>query len=238
NYATRVDSDKAVYGSIDGMLRTLDPHSHFSDPKAYAAAIEDQTGRYFGLGITVSVRFGKPTIVSPPSRNSPAEKADLRVGDIISQINEEPTNNLSVNAVVSKLKGPRGTSVKVSILRAGVAEPFEISVLRDEIAKFTINTAFLIKPAIGYIKLDSFSETSHDELRNALKNLDAKSLDGLIFDLRGNPGGVLPAALEIAETFLQKGQLILEARGRTRGSSYRYVAQKQNTENLYPLVLI
>jgi carboxyl-terminal processing protease len=119
-----------------------------------------------------------------------------------------------------------------------MAEPFEISVLRDEIAKFTINTAFLIKPVIGYIKLDSFSETSADELRDALKNLDSKSLDGLIFDLRGNPGGVLPAALEIAETFLQKGQLILEARGRTRGSSYRYVAQKQNTDNLYPLVLI
>src|SRR5262245_57163038 len=78
NYATQVDPDKAVYGAIDGMLRTLDPHSHFSDPKAYAAALEDQTGKYFGIGVGVSVRFGKATIVGPPAKNSPAEKADLR----------------------------------------------------------------------------------------------------------------------------------------------------------------
>src|SRR5262249_34241810 len=101
NYATPVESDKAVFGAIDGMLRTLDPHSHFSDPKAYAAALEDQTGKYFGLGVSVSVRFGKATIVSPPSKDSPAEKAGLRVGDIITRIDGEPTENLSLNVVVS-----------------------------------------------------------------------------------------------------------------------------------------
>src|SRR5580765_8872719 len=91
NYASDVDSDKAVYGAIDGMLRTLDPHSKFFDPKAFTSLREDQRGRYYGLGITVTVRFGKVTVVSRPSKNSPAEKADLRVGDVISKVNGEPT---------------------------------------------------------------------------------------------------------------------------------------------------
>src|SRR5262245_38984318 len=115
NYATTVDSEKAVYGAIDAMLRTLDPHSRFSDPKSFAQMIEDQRGRYYGLGITVTVRFGKVTVVSRPAKNSPAEKADLRVGDVISKVNGESTKDMDLNTVVSKIKGPRGTPVQISI---------------------------------------------------------------------------------------------------------------------------
>src|SRR5437867_8985602 len=97
NYATSVNSDKAVYGAIDGMLRTLDPHSHFSDPKAFAQMIEDQRGRYYGLGISVTIRFGKVTVVSRPVKNSPAEKSDLRVGDVISRVNGESTKDMDLN---------------------------------------------------------------------------------------------------------------------------------------------
>ena len=117
NYATDVDSDKAVYGAIDGMLRTLDPHSKFFDPKAFTSLREDQRGKYYGLGITVTVRFGKVTVVSPPFAGSPAEKVGLRVGDVISQVNGESTTAMDLNEVVSKLKGPRGTSVKIKVLR-------------------------------------------------------------------------------------------------------------------------
>ncbi len=238
NHATTVDSDKAVYGSIDGMLRTLDPHSHFSDPKAFASMMEDQRGRYYGIGVSVITRFGKVTIVSPPAKNSPAEKADLHVGDIIAEVNGEPTDSMSLNTVVSKIKGPRGTSVNLTIARAGIAEPMHIAAIRDEIARFTINSAFRITPGIGYIKLDSFADTSGSELRNALRSIDYKSIDGLIFDLRGNPGGVLPQAIEVAESFLQKGQTILETRGRVRGSNHVYASQRVNTENLYPIVVL
>src|SRR5205814_8293825 len=97
----------------------------------------------------------------------------------------------------------RGTNVQISIVRAGIAEPIEMSIILDEITKFTINSSFLIKPGIGYIKLDSFAETSAEELRDALRKLDSSKLEGLIFDLRGNPGGLLPAAIEISEAFLQ-----------------------------------
>ena len=111
NYAGDVDADKAVYGAIDGMLRTLDPHSKFFDPKAFNSLREDQRGKYYGLGITVTTRFGKVTVVSPPFLGSPAEKVGLRVGDVISQVNGESTQGMDLNEVVSKLKGPRGTTV-------------------------------------------------------------------------------------------------------------------------------
>src|SRR5258706_529619 len=134
-----------------------------------------------------------------------------------------------VNEVVSKLKGPRGTSVKIKVVRPGVDEPIEMNPIRDEIAKYTINTAFMIRPKVGYIKLDSFAETTGQELRDSLKKLrdelkksDAKDFDGIVFDLRNNPGGLLQEAIEVCETFLQKGQLIVETRGRTRGSNRPY----------------
>jgi len=238
NYATPVDSDKAVYGAIDGMLRTLDPHSKFFTPKDFTSLREDQRGKYYGLGITVTTRFGKVTVVSPPFPNSPAEKVGLRVGDVISTVNGESTQNMDLTEVVSKLKGPKGTSVKIMVIRPGSEEPFELSVIRDEIAKFTINNAFLVKGHIGYIKLDSFAETSGQELRDALKKLDYKNLEGLIFDLRNNPGGLLTEAIEISETFLQKGQGIVETRGRARGSNRPYNSQKVNSDNLYPIVVL
>ncbi|HEY2381952.1 MAG TPA: S41 family peptidase [Terriglobia bacterium] len=245
NYATDVDSDKAVYGAIDGMLRTLDPHSKFFDPKAFASLREDQRGKYYGLGITVTVRFDKVTVVSPPFADSPAEKVGLRVGDVISQINGEPTTGMDLNDVVNKLKGPKGTSVKIKVMRAGVDEPIEMNPIRGEISKFTINTAFLIRPHVGYINLESFAETTGQELRDALKKLrdesrkeDGKDLEGLVFDLRNNPGGLLQEAIEVGETFLQKGQLIVETRGRTRGSNKPYASQKANPDNTFPMVVL
>ena len=245
NYATDVDSDKAVYGAIDGMLRTLDPHSKFFDPKAFNSLREDQRGKYYGLGITVTTRFGKVTVVSPPFVGSPAEKVGLRVGDVIAQVNGESTEGMDLNEVVSKLKGPRGTSVKIKVLRPGVDEPIEMNPIRDEIAKYTINTSFMIRPRIGYIKLDSFAETTGQELRDSLKKLrdelrktDTKDLDGLVFDLRNNPGGLLQEAIEVCETFLQKGQSIVETRGRTRGSNRPYASQKLNSENTFPVVVL
>ena len=219
NYATPVESDKAVYGAIDGMLRTLDPHSKFFDPKEFASLREDQRGRYYGLGITISTRFGKVTVVSPPFPGAPAEKAGLRVGDMITHVNGEATQGLDLNEVVARLKGPRGTAVNIRVSRPGVDEAMELSVIRDEIAKFTINNVFHIRPKVGYIKLESFAETTGNELREALRKLDYRTLEGLVFDLRGNPGGLLQEAIEVSETFLQKGQMIVETRGRTRGSN-------------------
>src|SRR5438105_6942730 len=238
NYASDVDADKAVYGAIDGMLRSLDPHSRFCHPKAFNSLREDQRGKYYGLGITVTTRFGKVTVVSSPFMGSPAEKVGLRVGDVISQVNGESTNGMDLNDVVSRLKGPRGTTVKIKVIRPGVEDPIEMLPVRDEIAKYTINNAYMLRPRVGYIKLESFAETTGQELRDSLRKLDIKNMDGLVFDLRGNPGGLLQEAIEVCETFLQKGQLIVETRGRTRGSNRPYASQKLNSENLFPLVVL
>jgi carboxyl-terminal processing protease len=124
------------------------------------------------------------------------------------------------------------------VMRPGVEEPLEMSVIRDEIAKFTISNAFNVRDKVGYIKLDSFAETTGTELKEALRKIDSRTLEGLIFDLRGNPGGLLQEAIEVSETFLQKGQMIVATKGRTRGSNREYQSQRLNNDNLYPIVIL
>ena len=238
NHATAVDADTAVYGGIDGMLRTLDPHSSFIRPEDAVQRRQDLQGKYYGLGIRVNSRFGKVTIVEPPFPGSPAEKNGLRVGDVFSHVNGEAIEGWNLNDVVNKLKGPKGTPVDVSMVRPGVEDAIELTIIRDEIASFSITNKFVIRDGIGYIKLSTFSETTGQELRDALNELDAPNLNGLIFDLRGNPGGALQAAIEVSETFLQRGQLIVETRGRTRGSDREFPSQQVNNENLFPLVVL
>lgn len=239
NHATSVDPEAAMYGAIDGLLRTLDPHSRFFPPSAFNQLREDQSGTYYGLGITVTTRFGKVTVVSPPFPGAPAEKVGLRVGDVISRVNGESTEGATLNSVVGRLKGPRGTPVTITIVRPGIDAPFDLEVVRDEISKFTIgDNMFELDDGIGYIKIDSFAETTGDELREALSTLDAPNLQGLVLDLRGNPGGLLQQAIEVSETFLERNQLIVETRGRVRGSDRDYRSSQTNVDGPYPLVIV
>jgi carboxyl-terminal processing protease len=239
NHATEVNPEVAVYGAIEGMLRTLDPHSRFFAPTAFTQLREDQSGTYYGLGITVTSRGGPVTVVSPPFPGAPAEKVGLRVGDVISRVNGESTEGANLNAVVGRLKGPKGTPVNITIVRPGLDEPFDLEVIRDEISKFTISNKFEIVDGVGYIKIDSFAETTGDELRQALRELGAPELDGLVLDLRGNPGGLLQQAIEVSETFLlERGQLIVETRGRVGGSDRDYRSSGGNDDGPYPLVVV
>jgi carboxyl-terminal processing protease len=238
NYATPINSERAVYGAIDGMLRTLDPHSKFLDPKNFKSLREDQTGSYAGLGIQVQSMFGKVTIVSQPFEGSPAEKAGLHVGDMITHVNNEPTAGLAVDQVVQKLRGQPGTSVHVTISRPGADKPFELDIVRQSLRKFTINYSYMIRPKIGYIKIDSFAETTGKELGDALKKMDPRTLEGLVLDLRGNPGGLLQEAIKVGEAFLTRDQLILKTGGRTNGSVQEYPARARNSDPPYPLVVL
>jgi carboxyl-terminal processing protease len=238
NYATPIDSERAVYGAIDGMLRTLDPHSKFLDPKNFKSLREDQTGSYAGLGIQVQSMFGKVTIVSQPFEGSPAEKAGLHVGDMITHVNNEPTANLAVEEVVSRLRGAPGTKVHITVQRPGQEKSFELDIVRQQLKKYTINYAYMIRPKIGYIKIESFAETTGEELRTALKKMDPSKLEGLVLDLRGNPGGLLQEAIKVGETFLQKGQSILKTGGRTNGSAVDYQSRANNNDPSYPLVVL
>src|SRR5689334_12108054 len=169
NFAEPLKPDKAIYrGAIPGMLRTLDPHSNFFDPKDYKALMEEQKGTYFGVGMQVANRNGK-TVVIAPFPGSPAYKIGLRPGDIIFSVNDKPTENLNTTEVADILKGPRGTQVKIVVSREGAPDYLTFAVIRDEINRKSVPDGFWVKPGIAYIKILSFGETTARELDENLK---------------------------------------------------------------------
>src|SRR3989449_10642026 len=156
NYAEPVNPDKAIYnGAIPGMLRVLDPHSNFFDPKAYALLREDQRGKYYGVGMQVGPRNNK-VIVIAPFVGTPAYRAGIRPGDIIVAVDGKATDNMNTSEVADLLKGPKGTTVHITILREGSDKPLEFAVVRDEIPRYSVDLHFLIRPGIGYMQVTGF----------------------------------------------------------------------------------
>jgi len=237
NYAEPVDIDKAVYqGAIPGMLRMLDPHSNFFDSRQFALLREDQRGKYYGVGMVVAPRENH-TIVVAPYVGAPAYNAGLRPGDVITKVDEKSTDGLSTSEVADMLKGPKGTVVKIQVTREGYADPLLFTVTRDEIPRHSVDIAFLIKPGVGYIRLSQFNETTDREIGEALKQLGANSLDGLILDMRGNPGGLLNEAVAVGDMFLEKNQLIVSYHGRS-APERRFYAVRGNQGLNVPLVIL
>jgi len=235
NYAEPVDPDKALYnGAIPGMLRVLDPHSNFFDPKSYAALREEQRGKYYGVGMQVGPRNNK-VIVIAPFAGAPAYRAGIRPGDIIIAVDGKPTDNMSTSDVAELLKGPKGTSVKITMLREGSDKPLEFNVIRDEIPRYSVDVHFLIRPGIGYIHVSGFQETTEKEVRDALDEFG--DIHGLILDLRQNPGGLLSEGVGVADQFLKKGQVIVSHHGRASAEKV-YKASKGNGGKDYPIVVL
>ena len=236
-YAIPVDTDHALYdGAIPGMLRVLDPHSTFFDPRQYALLREDQRGKYYGVGMTVGPQENH-TVVLAPMPGSPASKAGIRPGDIIQSVEGKATDGLTTSEVADLLKGPKGTVVHVNMVREGYAEPLAFTITRDEIPKHSVDVAFLVRPGIGYVRLSGFNEETDTELAAALKQLDVANLDGLILDLRGNPGGLLNEAVSVSDMFLDKNQLIVSHHGRA-SQERRYYAVRGNRGVQVPLVVL
>src|ERR1700746_668241 len=185
NYAEPVNPDKAIYnGAIPGMLHALDPHSNFFDPKSYSLLREEQRGKYYGVGMTVGPRNNK-VIVIAPFVGTPAYRAGIHPGDIIVAVDGKPTDNMSTTDVADLLKGPKGTTVHITILREGTDKPLEFSVVRDEIPRYSVDLHFLIRPGIGYMHVTGFNETTEHEVADALDAFYQQGeLKGLILDLR------------------------------------------------------
>ncbi len=248
NYADPVDPDKSIYGpsntgmgAIPGMLRTLDPHSNFFDPKAYAQMREDQEGKYFGVGMSIRGMPGKMgkmmTIVVQPMPGSPAFRAGIHPGDVIVGVNGQSTDGLTSTEVASRLKGPKGTVVHITMSREGSDKPLEFTITRDEISRKSVDSAFFIRPGIAYLHITGFNETTNDELTEALRKMDERSFQGLILDLRDNPGGLLQEAVDVSDHFLEKNQLIVYHYGR-RSPEKKYVARRGEGDNEYPIVVL
>jgi len=237
NYADTVDVDKAVYqGAIPGMLRMLDPHSNFFDSKQFSLLREDQRGKYYGVGMLISQRNNQ-TVVIVPYAGAPAYNAGIRPGDVISKVDDKSTDGLTSSDIADLLKGPKGTVVKITMSREGYPEPLVFTVTRDEIPRHSVDLAFMLKPGIGYIRLSGFNETTDREIADALKQLGATNLDGLILDMRNNPGGLLNEAVAVADMFLDKNQLIVSHHGRT-SPERRYYAVRGNQGVTTPLVIL
>lgn len=237
NYAQPVDIDKAVYqGAIPGMLRILDPHSNFFDARQFALLREDQRGKYYGVGMVVAPRENH-TVVMSPYVGAPAYNAGIRPGDVIMKVDDKATDGLTTSDVADMLKGAKGTTVKITVTREGYNDPLVFTVTRDEIPRHSVDIAFMLKPGVGYIRLSGFNETTDREIAEGLKKLNAPSLDGLILDMRGNPGGLLNEAVAVGDMFLEKGQLIVSHHGRA-SSERKYVAIRGNQGNTVPLVIL
>ena len=237
NYAEPVDVEKAInQGAIPGMLRVLDPHSSFFDPRQFELLKEDQRGRYFGVGMSVAPRAGK-TVVLAPFLGSPAYKAGIRPGDIIMRVDDKSVEGLSTSEVADLLKGQKGTVVKITIGREGYDEPLNFTVTRDEIPRHGVDNPIMLKPGIGYVRVASFNEKTDRELQDALDKLDVSTLRGLIVDLRNNPGGLLNEGVAVADMFLDAKQLIVSHRGRS-SPERRYYAVRGNRGVEVPLVIL
>ena len=236
-YVDEAPSDRLVYGAIDGMLHTLDPHSSFFDPKSYAQMRERQEGRYYGLGITITVIDGDITVMSI-FEGSPAYKKGLRRGDIIAHIEGQDAKGWTSDQAVKKLKGPKGTTVNISIRRQGYDGLIDMDVQRDEVNITTVRAAFMIDKDTGYVKLSEFTETSDRELGDALQKLSASGMKRLVFDLRDNPGGALDQAIRIANRFLPKGEMIVYTRGRVPNANQDYRATEDSQYTHLPMITL
>ena len=237
HYGSEISYKDLVYASIQGMLRSLDPHTAFLPPKAYSGMRERQQTSFFGLGILVSVRNGQLTVITPID-GTPASQVGLRAGDVISMIEGEPTEKMSLDEAVDKLKGPKGTQVNITIVRRGLSEPLQVAVTRAEIPQNTVRLAYMMGPGTGYIQISDFSRGTGDEVAQAIEKLRGEGMQRLVLDLRNNGGGLLDQAILVSDQFLPDGSKIVETRGRTRDSFQVYRATDRYPELKLPVVVL
>ncbi len=238
NFAEPVDPDKAIYkGAISSMLRTLDPHSNFFDPKDFQLLQEDQRGRYSGVGMYVGARAGGKVVVIYPFSNSPAFNAGIHPLDSLLSIDGKPVKGLNTSQVADLLKGQRGTKVQVIVQRDGREEPLLLPITRNDIPRASVQNSFRVKPAVAYLRIDSFNENTGKEFEDALKKLNENTIEGFVLDLRSNPGGLLKEGVAVTERYLRKGQVVVSHRGRASAEK-PYVARRGNTGRQYPIVIL
>ncbi len=230
-------TEDLVYSSIDGMLLKLDPHSSFLAPRAYSDMQDRQKGSFYGLGILVTKRNNQVTVITP-LEGTPASRLGIRAGDIIAVVEGEPTDEMPLDEVVSKLKGPRGTPVNIEIKRVGIDEPIPMTIIREAIPTNSISYALILEPGVGYIRIKDFTRTTVRELDESIAKLSAAGMKKLILDLRSNPGGLLDAAVGVSDHFIEKGEMVVYTKGRTPDSFQEFRAPGVHPKLDVPLVVM
>ncbi len=241
HYLEPLDYEVLTRTAIQGMLRTLDPHSNYYDKKSFEETRNDQRSQYYGIGASIQQRYGGVYIMEP-FKDTPAWRAGLRYGDLIVAIDGKDTTKWDSDQVRNSLRGELGTEATVKVMRAGSDQPVSITLERAAVDLPSISTYFMVQSGIGYISLSrGFHSTTADELTAALAILKEAGMTQLVFDLRGNPGGFLEQAIRVADKFLQRGQsvvLVREREGRLTERNRDYAAESGSPENLPMVVLV
>ncbi len=236
NYVEKVQPKKLIYGAIQGMLTSLDPHSSFMTPEDYKELQVETKGKFTGIGIEISLRDGVLTVISP-IEGTPAYRAGLKANDKILKINGESTKNMTLIQAVRLLRGPKGTKVTISIYREGWTQLKDITLTRDVIPIKSVHSRMLEK-GYGYVRISDFQDKTSSDMEDALEKLEkGGGLKGLVLDLRNNPGGLLDQAVKVADTFLEKG-LIVYTKGRIKEQNMRFVAHPNRHHHNYPMVVL
>jgi carboxyl-terminal processing protease len=235
NYVEEVTEKDLVYGAIKGMLSSLDPHSSFMPPEAFKEMQIDTKGEFGGLGIQIGIKDKILTIIAPID-DTPADKAGVKAGDKIIKIEGESTKDITLHEAVSKLRGPKGTSVTITILREGLEKPKDISIVRDIIKLKSVKSR-VVEEGIGYVKLTQFQERTVSDLKKALNKLSKEQIHSLILDLRNNPGGLLKGAVDVTSQFLPPGKLVVYIKGRS-GDKTEFPTVNGNQYVKYPMIVL
>lgn len=236
-YVKDVSSKDLVYAGIESMLEKLDPHSGFMDPEETKRLQEDHEGSFGGLGIVISIRDEMLTIVAP-IEGTPAHKLGLQAGDRIIRIEGESTEGITTQEAVRKMRGEIGTDVTVTIERNEWKDPKDFTITRGKIPVEAVPYSFMIRPGIGYIRMTRFSKNLSEEFITELNELEQEGLESLLIDLRGNPGGYMSQAIEVAQEFLNKKNLVVFTKGRIPRSSRKYLGNGSSRERDYPIVVL
>ena len=234
-YVDEVDSKQLIQNAIQGMVQSLDPHSSLLPPDAFEDLQIDTKGKFTGIGIHITMKDGFVTVITP-IEDTPAFKAGIKPLDRIVQVDDQPIKDL--RQAVNMMRGPRGTKVKVSIMREGLKEPMDFELIRDDIPIISVKELDM-RPGYSYIRLSQFSGSTSQELEDKLKKIESGPVPvkGLILDLRNNGGGLLNAAIEVSDLFLEKGN-ILSIKGRNKTSTKEYMATPNSVSRNYPIVVL
>lgn len=233
----KITYEELIYGALKGMLQALDPHSQFMDEEAFTAMKEDTAGKFGGLGITIGIKDSVLTVIAP-MEDTPAFRAGLLSGDKIVEINGDSTDGLALEDAVKKLRGDPGTQVKVKIFRPKTQLMKEFELERAIINVPSIKDTRVLDGGIGYVRMLQFGEETADDLQAALDTLAKEQVKALVLDLRSNPGGLLTAAVDVAQKFLKRGSLIAFTRGRDNRMERSYRARARAIFPAVPMAVL
>jgi carboxyl-terminal processing protease len=238
DYVEKPDDSKLIDSAINGMLTGLDPHSSYMDPKSFKDMQIQTRGEFGGLGIEVTMEDGLVKVVAPIDE-TPAHKAGVLAGDIITHLDDEPVQGLTLNQAVEKMRGPVNTKIRLKIMRKGVEKPTEVTIVRDIIRVRSVRSR-IESDEVAYVRVTQFNEQTTDGVKKALTDMQAQmgdKLKGFVLDLRNNPGGLLDQAISVSDAFLEKGEIV-STRGRNAEETQRFNARAGDLSKTKPIIVL